>query len=105
MANSRGFVDFVLEQLDELGDVTARAMFGGHGIYLGPVFFAIAYDDRVYVKTDDATRGWFEDRGMAAFRPNERQELTSYYEVPADTIEDRSELLEVAAAAVRAADG
>lgn len=100
---SEGFVDFLAEQLDELGDVTVRPMFGGHGFYLGPVFFAIVYGDRVYVKTDDDTSAWFESRGMGTFRPNERQELKSYYEVPPDTVEDRAELLDVAAGAVRAA--
>lgn len=104
MSNSEGFVDFVVERLEGLGDVTAKAMFGGHGLYLGPVFFAIVYDDRVYLKTDDETRGWYEERGMATFRPNERQVIKSYHEVPADTVEDRAELLERAEAAVRVAN-
>jgi DNA transformation protein and related proteins len=102
--NTEGFVDFVLEQLGDLGDVAARKMFGGHGVYLGPVFFAIVYDDRVYLKADDAGRAWFEERGMGPFRPNDRQEFPSYYEVPPDTLEDRAELVEVAAAAVEAAE-
>lgn len=80
-------------------------MFGGHGFYLGPVFFAIVYDDRLYLKTDDSTRGWFESRGMGPFRPNERQESKSYYEVPPDTVEDRAGLIERAQDAVRAAEG
>lgn len=104
MANRDGFVDFVVEQLGDLGDVTAKAMFGGHGLYLGPVFFAIVYDDRVYLKTDAATSGWYEERGMPTFRPNERQDIKSYHEVPPDTVEDRAELLERAEAAVRAAE-
>lgn len=105
MSNSDGFVDFVLEQLEELGDVTAKPMFGGHGLYLGPVFFAIVYDDRVYLKTDDATRGWYEERGMETFRPNQRQDIRTYHEAPPDTVEDRAELVERAEAAVRAAEG
>lgn len=104
MPNSKGFVEFVAEQLDDLGDVDVRPMFGGHGLYLGPVFFAIVYDDRVYLKTDDATRAWFEERGMGTFRPNERQDIRSYYEVPPDTVEDRAELVERAELAVWAAE-
>lgn len=105
MPNSTGFVEFVVEQLDELGDVSVRAMFGGHGFYAGPVFFAIVYDDRVYLKAGDETRGWFEERGMGPFRPNDRQEIGSYYEVPPDTVEDRDELVRLALAAVRVAEG
>ncbi len=98
-----GFVGFVLEQLGELGDVRARAMFGGHGLYLGPVFFGIVYHDRLYLKTGDDTRSWYEGRGMESFRPTERQHLKTYFEVPADTIEDRAELVERASEAVESA--
>ncbi len=98
-----GFVDFVLDQLGELGDVRARAMFGGHGLYLGPVFFGIVYRDRLYLKTSDATRAWYADRGMESFRPNERMHVKTYFEVPADTIEDRAELVERASEAVESA--
>jgi DNA transformation protein len=101
MANSDGFVSFVLEQLDGLGDVTAKAMFGGHGLYLGPVFFGLVYDDRVYLKTDEETRGWYEERGMGTFRPNERQDMRSFHEVPPDTVEDPGELVGRAETAVR----
>lgn len=40
---------------------------------------------------------------MPAFRPNEPQELESYYEVPPDTVEDRAELVGRAATAVQVA--
>ena len=35
MKKSDGFLDFVLDQLREVSGVSARAMFGGHGIYRG----------------------------------------------------------------------
>jgi DNA transformation protein len=98
-----GLVDFVLDQLADLGDVRARAMFGGHGLYLGPVFFGIVYDDRLYLRTDEETRRWYQGRGMGSFRPSERQHAKSYFEVPADTIEDRAELVERASAAIESA--
>lgn len=104
MVNSEGFVEFVLEQLQDLGPLSARKMFGGHGVYRDAVFFAIVYDDRLYLKTDDTGRAWFEERGMGPFEPNERQRFESYYEVPADTLENRAELTEVATAAIRAAE-
>ncbi|HEX2295419.1 MAG TPA: TfoX/Sxy family protein [Actinomycetota bacterium] len=104
MPNTQGFVDFVVEQLDGLGDVTVRPMFGGHGFYLGRAFFAIVYDDRVYLKTGDATRGWYEEQGMGTFRPHERQDIKSYHEVPPDAVEDREKLADLAAAAVRIAE-
>ena len=82
------FAEFVLEQLRELGEVDCRAMFGGYGLYQGGVFFGIIARGRLYFKTDAATSAAYRDRGMQPFRPNARQTLTSYYEVPADVIEE-----------------
>ena len=71
-------------------------MFGGSGLYLHGAFFGIVFAERLYFKTDDVTRPWYEEKGMGAFRPNERQELTNYLEVPGDVIEDPDELIEKA---------
>ncbi len=32
------FITFVLDQLGDLDEVDCRAMFGGHGLYLGDAF-------------------------------------------------------------------
>lgn len=97
------YLDYVLEQLGELGPVTARAMFGGHGLYLGDQFFAIVHRDRLYFKADESSRPEYEQRGSEPFRPNERQTLKSYWEVPADVIEDRAAAVEWARDAVSCA--
>lgn len=86
------FRDFVLDQLADLGSVRARAMFGGHGLYLERAFFGIVSQGRLYFRTTQGTRAEYERRGMPPFRPSERQTLTSYYEVPADVVEDPQEL-------------
>jgi DNA transformation protein len=82
------FVSYVLDQLRDLGSVDSRSMFGGHGIYHDSVFFAIVADDRLYFKTDERTREAYRSQGMGPFRASEKQTLTSYYEVPADVLED-----------------
>jgi DNA transformation protein len=86
------FKDFVLDQLEGLGAVRARAMFGGHGLYLDEVFFAIVYRGRLYFKTSEATRADFQLHGMKPFRPSSRQTLGTYYEVPAAVLENVAEL-------------
>jgi len=88
---SSSFNEFVLDQLSGLADVSSRAMFGGQGVYSGKTFFAIIYRDRLYFKTGDVNRPAYERRGMKPFRPNERQTMR-YHEVPADVIEDATEL-------------
>ena len=99
------FVSFVLEQLSGLEGLGCRAMFGGHGLYLGATFFGILSGGRLYLKTDQATAQRYVRRGMGPFQPSERQVLRSYYEVPADVLEGRGELLQWAQDAARVADG
>ena len=87
------FLDFVLDQLLELGDVRARAMFGGHGLYADELFFGIIWRGRLFFKTDDESRRDYRARGMKPFAPNEKQTLKTYYEVPANVLEDDEELV------------
>jgi DNA transformation protein len=98
------FVEYVVDQLRRLGVVEAKAMFGGHGLYCGGVFFAIIADGRLYFKTDAANRPDYEGRGMAAFRPNPKQTLRTYYEVPVEVLEDDEELSAWAERALAAAE-
>ncbi|HEX2052247.1 MAG TPA: TfoX/Sxy family protein [Actinomycetota bacterium] len=93
------FVEFVLDQLSGLAGVRTRRMFGGLGLYLRESFFGLVYDGRLYLKTDDETRGWFEERGMSSFQPNERQRFPTYMEVPAESLEEPEELSRLAAEA------
>jgi DNA transformation protein and related proteins len=49
MAQGSEFVDFVLESLQPLRGVSARRMFGGHGIYKDGLMFALIADDTLYL--------------------------------------------------------
>jgi DNA transformation protein len=86
------FKDFVLDQLRELDGVEARRMFGSFGLYRDETFFAIIHKDRLYFKTDQSTIAEYRKRKMKPFRPNAKQTLKSYYQVPVDIIEDADEL-------------
>lgn len=88
------FKDFILDQLSGLRGVTCRTMFGGYGLYRGAVFFGIIHKGKLYFKTDTLTRKAYAARGMKPFRPNAKQTLKTYYEVPVDVIEDAEELAE-----------
>ena len=72
MASSAGFRDHVLDLMAALGPVTARRMFGGFGIYLDGVMFALIADDILYLKVDDRTRPDYEAAGSAPFRPRQK---------------------------------
>ncbi len=77
-------------------------MFGGFGIYWRDVIFGMVFRERLYFKVDDQSKGEYLSRGMGPFRPNERQTLRSYFEVPPEVLEDREALLSWAREAIRA---
>ena len=94
MSVSSDFLAYALEQLAQLGEVSARRMFGGAGLYSDELFFALISADTLYLRVDDANRGEFTARGMQPFRPYaDRPQLSmSYYEAPAEVLENAAEL-------------
>ena len=101
MAVTSGFRAFVVEQLQVAGPVTARAMFGGLGLYCEGCFFALVADDTLYLKVDDVTRPAFERAGSGPFRPyGGDTHVMQYYEIPPEVLEDRTALREWALAAI-----
>ena len=87
-----GFKDFVLDQLADLRGLTCRAMFGGYGLYQAGTFFGIIHKGRLYFKTDPTTVPHYRDRGMKPFKPNPKQRLKNYYEVPIEVVESPDDL-------------
>lgn len=92
MGFSKGYRDFVVEQMSRLAPVTAKGMFGGVGLYAEGLFFALIAEDQLYFKVDDATRPKFEQLGMEPFRPYGEDSAMGYYSVPADVLEDLARL-------------
>ena len=90
-----------MDQLAELREVTARAMFGGYGLYQRANFFGIIHKGRLYFKVTPATVHRYKEHGMKPFRPNAKQTLKSFYEVPVDVLEDADALTNWAAQAVK----
>jgi DNA transformation protein and related proteins len=101
---SESFKAFVLDQLEELGDVTPRSMFGGVGLYHRGVFFGILARDTMYMRVDDRNRPAYEDAGMKAFKPYPgRGGTMRYYSVPLEVLESPIDLAEWARQAIAAA--
>ena len=93
MAVSASFKAFVLEQLSAVEPTSARAMFGGVGLYAGGLFFALIDDDRLYFKVDDATRPGFVAAGMGPFDPfKDGKAMNGYFELPGEVLEDEERL-------------
>jgi DNA transformation protein len=98
------FLDYVLEQLDGARGLKIRAMFGGHGLYMGASFFGIVHKGSLYLRTDEVSRAAYLKKGSRPFNPKGAKELHRYYEVPAEVLEDAGLLLEWAQRAVKTRD-
>lgn len=66
MASSKGYLDFILEQLSELNDVTWRTMMGEYILYYRGKVVGGIYDDRFLVKPT---------KSAVAMMPNADMEL------------------------------
>jgi DNA transformation protein len=103
------FVDHVVETMRDFGAVTAKAMFGGWGLYHEGLFFALIADETLYLKVDEENRARFEDAGLPPFvyvtKDGDRMSM-SYCQAPPEALESPAVMVEWArlgyAAALRA---
>ena len=56
MATSKGYKDFILEQLDLLDNITCRSMMGEFLLYYNNILFGGIYDNRLLVKIVDTNK-------------------------------------------------
>lgn len=85
MAVSPEYKEFVIEQLERLGHVRMRGMFGGAGVYLGDLMFGVIFEETLYLKVDDRNRADYEAEGMGPFTFEMNDGTTGhlhYWEVP-----------------------
>lgn len=98
MAKSSAFVDDILRQLAPLGPARARPMFGGFGIFMDDVMFALVTRQEVlHLRADDENRPEFEALGMTSHGK------MPYYTLPEAAQSDASELVKWAGGALEAA--
>ncbi len=90
MANSPDFIAHVLELMRTVGRPSARAMFGGHGLYLDGLIVAIVVEDVLYLKTDDETRPAYLKRNLDPFCYTTKEGKAysmSYHRAPDEAVE------------------
>lgn len=105
MKGSKAHLERALALLLPLGPVQARAMFGGHGLYLEGVMFALLGPD-LHLKVDDETKPRFAAAGGVPFtyqREGRRPVEMSFWKPPTGALADAGALLPWAELAVAAA--
>lgn len=64
MASSKEYLNFILEQLSVLEDITHRAMMGEYVLYYRGKVFGGIYDDRFLVKPTKSAKAMMPDADM-----------------------------------------
>ncbi|MFT5281055.1 MAG: DNA transformation protein [Flavobacteriaceae bacterium] len=90
------FKDYVVDQLLSWSDeVIGRSMFGGFGLYVSGVMFALISDDALYIKVGETNKELFKEIESYPFtysHKNGKKVSLSYWYIPDDIIEDHSAL-------------
>lgn len=100
------FVEFIVDSLIPVGAVHARGMFGGWGLYLDGLMFALIDKDELYIKADETNKQDFINRRMLPFtyggKRVEKVEMP-YYNLPTDAYDDLDLMVELCRTSVEAA--
>ncbi|MFN4355631.1 TfoX/Sxy family protein [Parvibaculum sp.] len=94
------------EQLEPLGPVRIRNMFGGAGVYFDDLMFGLIAGETLFFKVDDRNRADYEAEQMGPFvyePPSGKSVAMSYYELPERLYDDADELVAWARKALDAA--
>ena len=89
------YLEFVLERLSVAGNVIAKAMFGGYGIYQGDIMFGLVADGVLYLKVGEPNIKDYIQAGMKPFlyeAKNGKPISMSYWRLPEDVLESNEDL-------------
>jgi TfoX/Sxy family transcriptional regulator of competence genes len=98
MASDQDFVDFIVDQLENAGDITSRKMFGEYAIYCDGKVTALVCDNQLFVKPTEAGRSFIGEVVEAPPYPGAKMSF-----LIEDGFEDRdwiSELVRITAKAL-----
>ena len=84
-----------VDQLASWGRISTRPLFGACGLYRQGHVFGMVWQGALYFKVDEASRKLYlaaQSHALEYVSKGETQVLKSYWEVPADVVEDREML-------------
>lgn len=61
MASEQTFVDFIVDQIENAGEISAKKMFGEYALYSGEKMFALICDNKLFIKPTKAGRAFIGD--------------------------------------------
>ncbi len=106
MVASDSFAEFLREQLEPLGRVTVRRMFGKAGVFCDGVMFGMVTDNMLYLRLDDHNRAAFEEALASPLLSYEKKGATidlAFCRAPERLFDEPDELVAWARLALAAA--
>lgn len=91
MATKQSTVDYLLDQLSELPNVTTRKMFGEFAVYVGGKVTALVCDNQLFLKPTEAGRARIQNLKEAPAYPGAKPSFL----IETDLWEDRDWLTEL----------
>jgi len=56
MASDKDFLDFIVDQINDAGNITYLKMFGEYGVYSDGKLFALVCDNKLFIKPTEGGR-------------------------------------------------
>ncbi|RTZ15747.1 TfoX/Sxy family DNA transformation protein [Vibrio aquaticus] len=91
---------------EQLGTIKSRSMFGGFGIFADDTMFALVVKDKLHVRADDALAKKFKSLDLEPYVYKKRgfPVVTKYFALAQDWADDSEKTIEIARAALHAAN-
>lgn len=105
MAVSAAWLEAVGELFGFVPELRIKRMFGGAGVFSGELMFALAFEDDLYLRADEANRGELEALGSEPFTYQARGEVMTlgYWRAPGEIWDDPDAARRWAGSALQAA--
>jgi len=104
--NKQSYTDYVLECLQPVGAISSGRFFGGIGVSVDGVQFAMMMGNALFFVVDDSTRPQYEQMGTGCFWYNTKKKkinVKKYHEVPGEWLDEQETLLQRAEESIRIA--
>lgn len=90
MQDNASLANYVVEQLQFLGCISSRGIFGGIGIFQEERLLGVVIDGALYLHTGPTNLDDYVSRGMRQFKPYPKafDLTTDHYETPREVLEN-----------------
>ena len=69
MASDKSFLEFLVDQIENAGQITYRMMFGEYGVFSDGKIFALVCDNKLFIKPTEAGRAFINEPVLAPAYP------------------------------------